>query len=330
MYKSLIQMSDYEYEKYKCSPDSIKETLDKYGVAIIPEVLDENECSKMLDEIWTYFEYITKNWETPITRNNSKSWREIYSLLPLHSMLFQHWNIGHSQACWNVRQNPKILDIYSNFWNCKKEELLVSFDGLSFNVPPEITNRGWNKNNIWLHSDQSFACNDFQCIQGWVTALDVNEDDATLSILEESHKYHKEFGSNFNIKSKKNWHKLTDNEKQFYYDRGCLYKKIKCPKGSLVVWDSRTIHCGVEANKHRKNANFRAIIYICYMPRKMSTEKQLEKKREAFNNMRLTSHWPCKIKLFPKNPRDYGNGLPTINLIEKPKLQDIGYKLAGF
>ena len=49
-------MSDYEYEKYKCNPDSIKETLDKYGVAIIPEVLDENECSKMLDEIWNYFD----------------------------------------------------------------------------------------------------------------------------------------------------------------------------------------------------------------------------------------------------------------------------------
>ena len=55
-------MSDYEYEKYKCSPDSIKETLDKYGVAIIPEVLDENECSKMLHEIWNYFEFITKKW----------------------------------------------------------------------------------------------------------------------------------------------------------------------------------------------------------------------------------------------------------------------------
>ena len=126
-------MSDYEYEKYKCSPESIKETLDKYGVAIIPEVLDENECEKMLNEIWDYFEFITKNWETPIKRNNQKSWKEIYSLLPLHSMLFQHWNIGHAQACWNIRQNPKILEIYSKFWNCKKEELLVSFDGLSFN-----------------------------------------------------------------------------------------------------------------------------------------------------------------------------------------------------
>lgn len=323
-------MNSYEYEKYKCDSNTVKETLDKFGVAIIPSVINENECKKMLDDIWDYFEYISSNWEKPIKRNIPDSWKQIYSLLPLHSMLFQHWNIGHSAACWNIRQNQKILDIYSKFWNCKDEELLVSFDGLSFNVPPEVTGRGWNRNNIWLHCDQSFASNNFQCIQGWITALDVEENDATLSILEGSHKFHKEFGNNYNIKSKTNWHKLNDDEKQFYYDRNCFYKKIKCPKGSIVVWDSRTIHCGVEANKGRTNPNFRAIIYICYMPRSMSTEKELIKKQEAFNNMRLTSHWPCKIKLFPKNPRDYGNGIPEIKIIEKPKLSDIGYKLAGF
>ena len=77
-------------------------------------------------------------------------------------MLVQHWNIGHSQACWDVRQNKKVLDIYSEFWNCSKEELLTSFDGLSFNIPPEITKKGWNRKNCWLHCDQSFTENDFK------------------------------------------------------------------------------------------------------------------------------------------------------------------------
>ena len=54
-------------------------------------------------------------------------------------MLIQHWNIGHSQASWNVRQNIKIVEIFAHFWGCSVEELLVSFDGLSFNLPPEVT-----------------------------------------------------------------------------------------------------------------------------------------------------------------------------------------------
>ena len=30
---------EYEFEKYKCSSDNLKETLEKYGIAIIPIAL---------------------------------------------------------------------------------------------------------------------------------------------------------------------------------------------------------------------------------------------------------------------------------------------------
>ena len=323
-------MSVYECEKYITDKENLKKTLNEFGVAIIPNVLSNEECDSMLSGIWDYFENISKSWDNPINRNNEKSWKGIYDLFPLHSMLIQHWNIGHSQVCWDIRQNLKLLEIYAYFWKCSIEELLVSFDGLSFSVPPETTNKGWNRNNCWLHCDQSFTDNSFKCIQGWVTALDINDDDATLSFLEKSHKFHKDFATQFEIKDKSNWYKLDDIEKTFYYNNECSYKKIKCPKGSLVVWDSRTIHCGVEPNKGRLFPNFRAIIYICYMPRQYSTEKDLKKKQIAFENLRMTSHWPCKIKLFPKNPRTYGKNLPKINIINHPILNNIGYKLAGF
>ena len=323
-------MSCYEYEKYVTNKEKMRETLEEYGVAIIPNVLDEKECDNMLSGIWNYFEHISQKWETPINKKDEKSWRGFYELFPSHSMLVQHWNIGHSQACWDVRQNEKVLDIYSYFWNCSKEELLCSFDGLSFNPPPEVTKKGWNRNNCWLHSDQSFTENVFKCLQGWVTALDVNEDDATLSFLEGSHNFHEHFAREFEITEKDNWYKLDDIEKEFYYNNECYYRKIKCPKGSLVLWDSRTIHCGVEANKGRANPNFRAIIYTCYMPRQLATKKELEKRRKAFEEMRMTTHWPCKVKIFPKMPRTYGKELPTITCIEKPKLEEIGYKLVGY
>ena len=54
-------------------------------------------------------------------------------------MLVQYWNVGHAQVSWNVRQNPKIIEIFEHFW--KTPDLQVSYDGLSFNLPPEKTNR---------------------------------------------------------------------------------------------------------------------------------------------------------------------------------------------
>lgn len=225
--------------------------LEKYGFVVIPNVLNDEECEVMLSGLWDFFEHITSAWETPINRNDKRTWTEIYKLYLLHSMLIQYWGIGHCQAVWDVRQNPKCADVFAKIWNCEKEDLLVSFDGASFNVPPEDTKRGWNRNNTWYHTDQSFTKPDFECIQGWVTALDVNEGDATLSVYEKSHLFHKEAAERFKITDKTDWYKLKKEQEDFYLENGCTIKNITCPKGSIVLWDSRTVHCGIEAVKTR-------------------------------------------------------------------------------
>jgi hypothetical protein len=284
----------------------------------------------MITKVWDFFENITKEWEIPINRNNKDTWREFYKLYPLHSMLIQHWGIGHSQAVWNLRQNINIVEIFAYFWECNVDELLVSFDGLSFNLPPEVTKRGWNKGNTWYHTDQSFKNNKFNCIQSFITGLDINEHDSTLSFMEGSNNFHGEFGYKYNITNKTDWYKLTKEQNEFYLEKGCTIKNIKCPKGSLVLWDSRTIHCGIEANKKRSVPNIRTVIYLCYMPRYLCNKSNLKKKQKAFNELRTTTHNPCKIKLFPKYPRTYGNTLPSISEIKKPILNELGQTLAGF
>ena len=321
--------SNYEFERYICTKENLKQTIELYGVAIIPKVLPEIECDVMVNEIWNFFEHITKEWEKPINRNNKDSWREFYKLYPLHSMLVQDWGIGHIQASWNIRQNIKIVEIFAHFWGCTVNDLLVSFDGLSFNLPPEVTKKGWNKGNTWYHTDQSFTTNDFKCIQSFITGLDINEYDATLSFMEGSNKYHSEFRETYNVTDKSDWYKLTKDQQAFYDAKGCKIKNIKCPKGSMVFWDSRTIHCGIEADKRRAFPTIRAVIYLCYMPRNICNAVNLKKKQKAFNELRTTSHYPCKIKLFPKGPRTYGDDLPIITQIEKPVLSELGCKLAG-
>ena len=323
------KMDSYEYQKYVTTKEKLKETIDMYGVAIIPGVLNDEECDNMLDGIWNYFEHITQHSMKPICREDSSTWGEIYKLFPLHSMLFQHFQVGQSQVCWDQRQHPKIVDIFQTFW--KTEDLVVSFDGLSFNIPPEKTNRGWYRGNTWYHTDQSFTRPDFECIQSWVTALDVNKGDATLAFMEGSNKYHKEFADALGVTDKGDWFKLkTKEHKEFYENKGCSYKKIYCPKGSIVFWDSRTIHCGCEALRTRIEKNFRAIIYLCYTPKSLLTTRYEKKKQKAFNEIRTTSHWPHKPKLFGKTPHTYGNKLPIITSIDPPILSELGMKLAGF
>lgn len=325
-----IRMS-YEYTKYVTTVDNLRATIEKYGVAILPNVLDDTECSSLVSGIWDYFEHMTQSWSIPISRNNPASWKEIYKFYPKHSMLFQHYSVGHAQVCWDFRQNKTCANIFASLWQCKPEDLLTSFDGLSFNVPPEVTKRGWNQNHTWYHTDQSYSRNSFESVQSWVTGLDVHDGDATLAFLEGSNKLHKNFADHFKITDKSDWYKLNETEEQWYVDQGCTPKKIMCPKGSLVFWDSRTIHCGVEADKHRHEQNMRAVVYLCYVPRSLCTKANLAKKVKAFEELRTTNHYPHKPKVFAKTPRTYGGPpVPDVTPIEPPVLTELGRRLAGY
>ena len=81
--------------------------------------------------------------------------------------------------------------------------------------------------------------------------------------------------------------------------------------------------------------NIRAVCYLCYQPRSLlpstkAIEKCLKKKQKAFAELRTTSHWPLKSKLFAKHPRTYGGDMPEITPIPFPILTELGKKLAGF
>lgn len=319
----------YEGEKYVCRPHNCKETIDKYGVAIIPNVLIDDELTQMNNGMWDYLEHVSQKFAIPIDRNNSETWVEYLKLYPKHSMLLQQYGVGHSQFVWDIRQNPKVVNIFSKIWNVKNDELITSFDGASFHFPPEDTHRGWHR-QTWYHTDQSYLRPDFECIQSWITGYDVDEGDATLAFMENSNIYHKEFQKTFNISDKSDWYRHTREEQSFYEKKGCTEKRIKCKAGDMILWDSRTIHCGTEPLKNRKHKKLRNVVYICMKPRKFATTANLNKKQKAFNELRMTTHSPEKSKLFPKNPRTYGGPLPNITEISKPNLTELGMKLAGF
>ena len=152
-------------EKYYCDLSNVRERLDEYGVAIIPSILVQEEIAAMQIGMFDYLEHITADFETPIDRNKPETFVEFYKLFPNHSMLIQHWQVGHAQFIWNLRQNPKIAEVFASIWKCDKEDLLTSFDGASFHLSAEITKRGAFTKK-WYHVDQSYTRSGFEAVQG--------------------------------------------------------------------------------------------------------------------------------------------------------------------
>jgi hypothetical protein len=298
-----------------CTLDTIVGTLKKHGVAILPAVLSRQECQELRQGLWETMEFVTKG---RLHRSEPKHWKKELqnSILPNHGMLVQFHGIGHSQAVWDVRTNAKVQASYKKLFGT--EELTVSFDGISFGLPPELTGIGWHHKN-WLHLDQGWgqlpkrrASGRRRAVQSWVTANDISEGDGTLQVLLGSHMHHEEFATVFqHTEHKIDWYKLTEEEVAWFARKGCALVNVQCKAGSQVFWDSRTVHAGRAPVKGRHSPHLRFVVYTCYSPRSWLSPYYATKKREIFLAGRMTSHWPHWPKMFGKTPRSYGRALQS-------------------
>lgn len=306
------------------------------GFMIIPNVISEEECNNAVNGIWKFLSKISEGY---IFKDNPDTWADKYWPECMGPKgIIQWYHVGHEQFVWDIRQNPKVYDIFTNLWNTK--DLLCSFDGINIQRPPEITKK-YNNGYDWLHKDQ-YSSED-KCYQGVIYLEHTTEKDGCLITVPKSQLYHKEFmdkyGKDFN---KKDWIKLSDEHKKWHLDKGMEVKRIAAPKGSLILWDSKTIHANATATIDRNNPNkFRYAVYVCMTPRKLATSATIKKKQRYFNEGRVTSHWPHKIKVFPEKPSTFRKSDDIIKVINQqsnvakekyktPILTDIGKKIAGF
>lgn len=316
--------------KFFTNMENLNETFSKYGVAIIPSLLDDTECKKMISQLWDYFEHVSMKWKVPINRNDSATWKNMQKLWPLKRMLYKYMEVGHAQVCWDLRQKRKIADVFAKIYGVETDELICSFDGFSFLPPPEKSVVDC-KIKEWFHVDHAYTKPDFECIQGWVTAENVDEGDGTLVVLTKSHRLHTHVQREFNITDNKNMYELSEKQLNFYLKNNCKVKKITCPKGSLVLWDSRVVHCGMTPDKDRVNMNTRAVAYISYEPRSRMTKAMQRKRIKAFKDLKTTTHWSAKPCITPRLPRWYKkNSEYDITIIPNPVINDFGKKLVGY
>lgn len=304
--------------------EEIKQIINTYGICYVPCVLDEEEIVKMLTGTWHYFEHLTKNDELPVEMSNPKSWQEIQSLQPDGGMLFHKYNAGHSQHMWNLRQNSQILSIWSTLLECSYLEMLVSFDGFSFLLPPEETHDNWHSDNeIWYHLDQSLYSVEQDGFQSFVTAYDMDENDATIRFFEKSHLLTQKFVDTFGYISDTDWVPFHYEHVQWWKQQ-CSESAIKCPAGSLVIWDSRLVHYGGKPKRCRKHARTKCTAYLSYSCRNKADEKTIAKKIHGFENKCTSNHYAHRASFFPQGD------ISEITPIENPTLNHVGYLLAGY
>lgn len=305
--------------------DKVREAvanLEEHGYAVIPDILDEDECSTGWDMMWDFIERATNN---RVDRDDSTTWRKEWPSA-LHWIL-KNYNVGQSQPVWYARANLAVIAVFALIYGTDK--LFCSYDG--FSMIPDVGDMDGVadgedaslRENNWMHFDQTpYLSEMLLCLQSWVTFREVNEGAPTLTVLPGSHKHIGEFvAKGYAPKTKAggsdttHWFKPTAVETAAVFGADWMSKcvRIQCPVGSMVLWDSRTMHQGgVPIAGFPDAQKDRGIVYLCFAPAWQceASGRGADRRLELAREERTTAHWPQFLKPNGKAPRTYGQEMP--------------------
>lgn len=308
------------HEKVERGAHTYLKDLEEQGYCVIPSVLSTEETEILYKRVWK--EYIEKAW--PGCRMDDRSnWKESF---PMHNERGVFAGpAGQTQVMWDLRQDPRIVDIYAKIWNT--DDLIVSMDGLSIMCPQEIREGNFEP---WPHVDQAIlrapgiaAHNNNPpegffsesslttgpyTIQGQFLFEDSFEGDGGFYCIPKSHLRFDEFAPPLETLSAKIaftdipyttkytylfdfFNARTDGSGNPY----CM-KQITAPKGSLILWDSRTVHWNQHAGSGRPCQDVpkvRMVGYLSYVPKARLTDEGRALRKEAFESGTSTGHNPA-------------------------------------
>ena len=273
--------------------ENLTELLSLQGVAVIANVIPSNECNQIKRQV---FKYLYKYHNIETSDDFYKKFR------PLNGGLIHYYGISLIRPILDLKTDQRVIEPFAHIW--KEKELTTSLDGMFISAPAEETNFYFKADKLDFHTDQASNKNEMCCIQSFVNLEETISSDGCLSVLLNSHKYHSEFFQHFNLDTKgKDWFLLKPNHLDWFInEKKCEWKMVMAPKGSMVFWDSRTIHMGTLPRMGSKNWRF--LVYVCYTPAKLQTEQDRQLIELAYVQNRLTAHWPYGVRLFNRRQDD--------------------------
>jgi hypothetical protein len=316
----------------------VREQLSENGYVVIEDFISPEDCTEINSLFWDYMESLTAivdpqgTSQTIVDRNDKKTW--LTKNLPLNTRgLIQHYNVGFQKHA--VMTRTLLKPIFEGLYGTPN--LLTSFDGTSFSRKPKTHKykdlqdwayKCWTKDAI--HIDQTTE--GFKCIQSGVSIIDQDPCGHVFICVPGSHAYHKEIMSLNGGFTKGDWLIMNEDTKKFLRDKGLELIRVPLKAGSVVLWDSRTVHSSSGYCRSSDPDVSRLQIFVCMLPIPEDQdvyEKEIKKRIKAYNEGRVSRHNPRTISLFGRNPRTYGSEVRDFNIPKSAPLNDDEQKLHG-
>jgi hypothetical protein len=196
---------------------------------------------------------------------------------------------GHSRAAYLARDAAK--PVFETLM--EEKDIATSFDGGSVFPNWSIDAiKNQKTKGLWLHIDQGTP--EYQAVQGMVSLLPVTAKTGGLVVAPRSHLVTKQLLKANGVMGRGgNYITMDMKSQEIGKIIGSDIVMLTAPAGSIILWDSRTVH----SNHHAiitptpdMGPCLRLNIYVCFMKRRHD-EATMEFRNLTIDKQRLCNHW---------------------------------------
>jgi len=195
--------------------------------------------------------------------------------------LIKSHGIGQSDVLWKIRRVRTIKNVFATLCNCKPMHLLPSFDG-AYYMGNQTCQNGYT---LWPHRDQRPTNNNGDTFQGSVC---LSESDGGFICWPKSHLI-----DDWDVTGVTDVDYFTVPLDSHHLITQKNAKKICPPPGSLIIWDSRLIHCNFPPTQIFP----RAVAFVCMVDGRDASEEVMQKREFCMENNMTTSHHPIRFRI---------------------------------
>lgn len=282
-----------------------RHALHRDGYVVVPRVISEALADTTLSDFQAFCAHATGQLFS------EQDYDRKLELKNVHGIIEYPGGLSHVDFVTRIRNDPGVQHVFADIYRVdpQMDPIVLSMDRVNYQASETMRGIPARPRKAWWHVDQKWTEPQFKCVQGYVDMVGSESDDhGGLQVISGSHRCFEDLAlahaaGMTDSGWDRDWHRLSREELEYCVSRGGQVVNVKCPKGGMVLWDSRTVHMS-RPNRHPVDERF--VVYTCGWPQSRLTAKDLERRAEAERLRRATSHWPDARHYFSEKPRWFG------------------------
>lgn len=271
------------------SADQLRMALAEHGVCLVEGILDQQQCldfeNLWRDDLLSVLQGGKGNSDIQaclkgLREDGIVAWPHAWSGGLGKKGSVSQRGLPHGAFAWNARLHAGVRQVFSEIYGTHAEHLSVGADCTFWSG---ADSRAANSNVEWLHCDQNHRTGlTWPCVQGVLYVWPSEGESASTTVVwPGSHKevYTRIMNDKTAYKRRQSvkLQQLSDFQlrEDLTSQAVACSRRVPCPAGSLLLWDSRTIHQGW-------NGGPRLAQPVCWEPRQRREQDRDALKRKIY------------------------------------------------